>query len=289
MTRTSVIVTTYNQVRYLEMVILCLRAQTETDFEVIVADDGSTEETAIRIASLGKACPFRIKHFWQPDRGFRPGEARNGAFLLAESDWIVFLDGDMLPHRRFVASHVAAAGRDRVLFGGRVKLNWDFSERLAPENLKEPIDLLYRRHYRHCREPRYDTFHESLGDRVSGALLQRFAGFYLPLLDPALTFCRLCVKTGCNFSVSRSSFERANGFDRRFVGLSGEDGELFLRFLNAGLKPHSVLFSAVAYHLWHAENWQRRGAERARAKTLETETRHKRKTRCEEGLSGPNP
>jgi len=296
MPRASIIVNTYNKPEYLRLVLAALCVQTERDFEVIVGDDGSRPETEAMLRELqSEGLPFELKYHWQEDDGFRPGEARNGAIRLATADWLIFLDGDMVVHRRFVESHLRLAGDNRLLFGGRVKLTQAFSESITPEDiLGRGITSLYYRNYFRSREARYAPVYAKLSDRVTDTAIQWVGGTYLgtPVLFsdamarllPRSTARELCFKSGSNFSTSRASIVAVNGFDKRFSGLSGEDGELFWRLHNLGVEPRSVLFTAIGYHLWHNENWQRVGEERDRALALERETIDESKTRCADGL-----
>lgn len=296
MPRASIIIPTYNQLRPLELVFAALDRQTVTDFEVVVGDDGSTEETRSFLTGYRSRTGFPVRHVRQPDQGRRVGEARNAAIGASEGDWLIFLDGDMIVHPRFVESHLSLARPGRVLFGGRVKLAQSFSENLTAESLRSPgIETLYRKNYAVCREATYAPVTEGPGDRFGGWLVQRFGGDYRPgwnrwlnhlsQLTGRSLFQKICFKSGCNFSTSRAMVEAANGFDLRFNGLSGEDGEFFCRLYNGGAEPRSVLFSAIAYHLWHEENWERTGERREKAKAMESETRRTRKTRCRDGLA----
>lgn len=270
----SLILTTYNQPNYLEQALVALSQQTYEGFEVIIADDGSTDTTRELIDRwASSALPFSLKHFWQADDGFRVAQARNGAIGLSEGDWLIFLDGDMVVDSRFIEAHVTMAAPDRLLFGGRLKWNKDST---GPEKKYAPVT-------------------ESLGETFGGWLVQNFADQQHPTWDLVFNamasivsrhcFFSLCFKTGSNFSTSRSLIEKVNGFDTRFNGLSGEDGELFYRLLHAGAKPRSVLFSAIGRHLWHPENWQRAGEQRQKSLALARETRHMRKIRCDYGLN----
>lgn len=106
MPRASVVVATYNAPHYLRLVLASLQVQTARDFEVIVSDDGSKPETRELVTSLQKtALPYALKYHWQEDTGYRLGEARNGGVRLSEADWVIFLDGDMVVHRRFVETN----------------------------------------------------------------------------------------------------------------------------------------------------------------------------------------
>jgi len=292
--RASVIVTTYNQPRFLEILLESLRRQTVRDFEVVIGDDGSDRPTKNLIESQ-RGLPFALKHHWQPDEGFRVGEARNGAIRLSESDWLIFVDGDLALHPQFVEAHLKLSGVDRVLFGGRLKLNRDFSDGVTLQQVKEHgIEHLVGRSLSHCRERQYAPVAEGLGDIIGGKLVQNFAGKPRPFWNKALNglsllttrwlFQNICFKSGSNFSTSRSLVEKVNGFDRRFRDLSGEDGEFFWRLFHAGAAPKSVLFTAIAYHFWHPENWERIGEQRKRSLEIERETRLSKRIRCECGL-----
>ncbi len=296
MTSASLILTTYNQPRYLSLVLQSLHCQTAINFEVVIADDGSTDQTRQVIDEfLALRPPFSIKHFWQPHQGFRVGEARNGAIQMAESDWLIFVDGDMILHPRFVESHLQKAGDKRVLFGGRVKLTQAFSGKLESREIPiDGIESLLRSVFNPYRERWYASVSDGPLDALSGFLMQHCGGRYRPLKKdwmnalsivlPRSMFFRLCFKTGSNFSASKRLVEVVNGFDRHFNNLSGEDGELFWRLLHAGAQPRSVLFTAIAYHLWHKDNWERSGEKRAQALAMQQDTRLTRKVSCDEGL-----
>lgn len=301
MPRASVVVATYNQPHYLRLVLAALQVQTARDFEVIVADDGSKSDTGELVAALQKTpLPYKLKYHWQDDSGYRLGEARNGGIRLSEADWLIFIDGDMVVHRRFVEAHLRLAAEGRLLLGARVKLTEEFSRSLSVEDiLGDGITRCYYRAYRTCREKEYAPVYEKATDHLSGAFIQRFGGTYVGvpvwLSDaiaravPRSVYMRSAFKSGSNFSVSRKLLERVNGFDRRFDGLSGEDGEFFWRAYNSGARPRSVLSTAIGYHLWHREQWQRVGEERDRSLQIERETRQGRRTRAVNGLVDERP
>jgi len=295
MPRASVVVATYNQPAYLRLVLAALSVQTARDFEVIVSDDGSRPETGELVASLRKTYPYPLEYHWQADTGYRLAEARNAGIRVADSDWLIFLDGDMVVHRRFVEAHLRLARENRLLLGGRVKLTRAFSETLTVEDLTgKGITSAYYRSYFTCREKHYVPVYEKFHHRLSSMWIQRLGGTYMrgPIwLSDALaravspsTYLKVCLKMGANFSTSRKVLERVNGFDRRFDGLSGEDGEFFWRCCNAGVQPRSVALTAIGYHLWHDEQWQRVGPERETSLRIERETRDTRSVRCVHGL-----
>jgi glycosyltransferase involved in cell wall biosynthesis len=102
MVKTSVIAAFYNNLHYLKLVLAGFERQTEKEFEFIIADDGSKEEVVKEIENLSPKYSFRIKHIWHPDKGFRKNKILNQALLVSESDYLIFIDSDCVPHSSFV-------------------------------------------------------------------------------------------------------------------------------------------------------------------------------------------
>jgi len=115
----SVIVSTYNRPDALEMVLRSLAAQTCTDFEVVVADDGSREDTRLMIDRFGSQSPFKLKHVWQEDEGFRAATIRNKTVAASQGEYLVFLDGDCMVFPDFLAEHARLKEPNRFTTGNR--------------------------------------------------------------------------------------------------------------------------------------------------------------------------
>lgn len=237
--KTAVIVTTYNRPDALAAALAGFCAQDDTDFELIVADDGSTGETHRVVEDFAARAPFRVRHAWQEDRGFRAGAVRNRALALTDADYVVFTDGDCVPPAAFVRRHRALAARGAFLAGNRVLLSEAFTRRVLAERL--PIH-------------RWSTA------RWLAAWLRRDVNRALPLVtlpDGAFrtrTSARWEGVKTCNFSAWRTDLERANGFDERYAGWGLEDSDLVIRLLHAGVLNKSARFAAPVFHLWHREN-----------------------------------
>lgn len=86
----SVVVTTYNQAAYIEETLKSVLAQTYKPFEVIVVDDGSTDDTEARIASFGE----QVIYIRQKNQGV--AGSRNTGISNARGEYLAFLDGDDL-------------------------------------------------------------------------------------------------------------------------------------------------------------------------------------------------
>lgn len=99
----SVIVTTYNQSRYIEDTLRSVFNQTYPPLEVIVVDDGSTDDTPERLARVGE----KIRHIRQKNQGV--ASSRNTGVAHAQGQYVAFLDGDDLWEPEKLAVQIAAA------------------------------------------------------------------------------------------------------------------------------------------------------------------------------------
>jgi glycosyltransferase involved in cell wall biosynthesis len=238
--RIAVIVTTYNRPDALRAVLEGYAAQTDRDFELLVADDGSTADTATLVRGHAARSPLRIEHVWQEDRGFRAAAIRNRAAAHTNADYLIFTDGDCVPPRAFVARHRRLAEPGRYVAGNRILLPQAFTERVLAERI--PI-------------------HAWGALRWLAAWARRDANRLLPLLtfSPNAIFRRAQpqrwygVKT-CNLGLWRDDLLRVNGLDETYEGWGLEDSDLVIRLQHAGVLHKSGRFFAPVFHLWHAEN-----------------------------------
>jgi glycosyltransferase involved in cell wall biosynthesis len=247
--RASVIVTTYNRPDALAAVLDGYAAQSDHDFELIVADDGSTEDTRRLVEGYARRAPFPLRHVWQEDRGFRAAAIRNRALAASGADYVIFTDGDCVPSRHFVATHCRLAEPGRFLSGNRVLLSPRLTERVLRERL--PI----------CQWGGWEWVR---------LWLTRDAKRIWPLLIlPDGAFRKLRprrwygVKT-CNLSAWRSDLRTVNGLDETYTGWGLEDSDLVIRLLHAGVRNKSARFAAPVFHLWHRESGRDRLAENQR-------------------------
>lgn len=120
MLQASVVVPTYNSG---EMIIHCLRSllnQTAapSSYEIVVVDDGSTDETPEIIKGFSQEAPCLLKYIRQENAG--RARARNAGILAARGRIIIFLDSDMIVRREFVAAHLSAHNRQGLIVHGPV-------------------------------------------------------------------------------------------------------------------------------------------------------------------------
>lgn len=237
--RVSVIVSTYNNPRALDLVLLALTRQSRTPEEVWVADDGSTEETAALVRSYEAQFEGRLHYVWQSDSGWnRRVRIANEAVRRSSGDYLINIDGDSIPHSRWVADHVHSAQENTVLCGRRLKLGPELSEAITRDWITsgrlESIRFLVRARRAHQVE------RWLLGFRLPEFFLRPWQGRPRRLM-------------GVNFSMPREVFEALNGWEEDNPTGRRDDAELEFRILRAGFVRFPMLHRALAYHLHHNE------------------------------------
>jgi len=233
----SVIVATYNRPDALDAVLRSLAAQSDTNFEVLVADDGSRPDTAAVVESWNSRLR-RLAHVWQPDDGFRLAEIRNRAIVAATGEYCIFLDGDCLARPGFVAAHRALAQRGCFVTGNRVLLSRDLSERILRERLTAE---------------RWST-PKWVGQWAGGKINRLLPLFWLPLGPLRHAYARQWRGArGANFAVWRSDLVAIDGFDADFTGWGREDSDLFVRLIRSGVRRKDGRWATGVLHLWHRE------------------------------------
>ena len=136
MVKTSVIAAFYNNIHYLKLVLAGFERQTEKDFEIIIADDGSKEDVIKEIESIASNYSFRIKHIWHPDKGFRKNKILNQAILASSSDYLIFIDSDCVPHSKFVEEHLNEKLENTVCHWKKSKPFQKITNLLTEENIR---------------------------------------------------------------------------------------------------------------------------------------------------------
>ena len=135
----SVIISTYNKPHFLEKVLTGYCFQTFNDFEIIIADDGSSNETKEMITKFEQLIPQKIYHVWHEDNGFRKCKILNTAIMKSSNDYLVFSDGDCIPDSHFLETHSRLAQKGYFLSGGHFPITEKVSNLLAKEDIKSQI------------------------------------------------------------------------------------------------------------------------------------------------------
>ena len=259
----ALIINTYNQPAHLARVLRSLSQQTSPPNEVLVADDGSGEETRQVFSQWASASFIRAEQVRQEHQGFRRARILNEAILRAQSRYLVFLDGDTIPHPEFIADHRRLAKERAFIQGHRALIKERgaafFGSNNFPEDRRRAIWQCQIEGWKHVfRWPR-------------------------PLIRARNDLRGI---RGCNLGIWREHLLRANGYNEAFVGWGREDSELATRLMNAGVQRLDVRGWALCFHLWHPP------VERTNLQMndeLLAKPKRSTATRCELGLDGHLP
>lgn len=263
----SVLVSTYNQPRYLELVLHGYAAQTVRDFELIVVDDGSTADTGALVHRFAESAPFPVRHYWQPDEGFQKCRAMNRAVAMAAADYLVLTDGDCIPRADFLDWHLRLRRPDRFLTGGYAKLPLGLSQRLQVDDVTSGRATDYAWLAQNGLERH--TLKLRLRSERWRALLNAVTPVK-PLLH------------GHNASLWKEHMLRVNGYDER-MQYGEEDLELGDRLAHAGIRGRTIRYSAICVHLEHGRGYVT-AEMRQRNRAIRAATRARRATWTAHGI-----
>jgi len=265
----SVILATYNQPVKLAAALYSLSQQSETNFEIIVADDGSLDDTRALIDAFRVSSGLQVTHVWQEDEGFRKARILNASIRSARSEKLVFMDGDTFAHRDFVRDHIVALNNSDVFLGRRVMLGPVPSAWVEANPARLGSIVFWLRAFASTFSRVHPTRHLNRGLRLP------------PWLRRLLRYDCVPDLIGCNFSATRAALERVNGFDEAHIGYGNEDGDLYIRLRNSGARIKGSKCYAVQWHLWHPERSFQEGAENFYNERLKND---RSSVRCKNGL-----
>ena len=232
----SVIISTYNQPEWLELVLYSYDLQTERDFEIIVADDGSDERTKQLIANFSAHTELKVTHVWHSDNGFQKTKILNKAIVAANSQYLIFTDGDCVARKDFVKTHLYLRRKRCALSGGYFKLTKDVSNRVSKEiiSLQKCFDKYWLIEQ---GQPKSFKLNKLTKSKNKAKILNR-------ITTTKATF------DGLNVSCFKADILAVNGFDER-MQYGAEDREVGERMMHNGIKFLQVRYSAICVHLHH--------------------------------------
>jgi glycosyltransferase involved in cell wall biosynthesis len=255
----SLVVSTYNRPEVLVKCLAGFALQRRPPDEILIADDGSAEPTRDLIQSWAKSLSFPVKHIWHEDKGFRKTTILNNSILAAAGDYLVFTDGDCVPHPKFIADHLALAEKGFWVQGRRCFVREEFV-------------------------PGFDA------GKIPGwswMLTGKITGATKGIRWPVPIICRDTKQRGiigCNMAFWRDDLVAVNGFDEDYSGWGvGEDSDIGTRLYNLGRQRKFVYGRAITFHLNHPQ--LPRGHHAASLARL-AETIATKKIACEHGLHG---
>jgi len=240
----SLIFTTYNSPLWLQKVLWGVLQQQHRRFEIIIADDGSTDATRHLIDSMKpefERANIPLKHVWQSDKGFRKCRILNKAIIQSRHDYIVFTDGDCILRKDFLTEHVANAEKGHYLSGTYFKLPMSISQIISKDDIVS--QRCFSRQWLQSQGLQKNRGRLKLTQQPA---LARWANRWTP------TACNL---KGANASAWKSDILAVGGMDERLHS-GGQDRELGIRLQNKGNKAKHVRYNAVCLHLDHGRAYR---------------------------------
>lgn len=236
----SIILSTYNQPSWLEKALQGYEFQTFKDFEILIADDGSKDETRLLIENYKKKSKLKIKHIWHEDNGFQKTIILNKSIISSKSDYLLFSDGDCIPRSDFVEKHISQKEEKYFLSGGYFKLPMSISEIISLDDIKNQncFDINWlKKNGLNSSIKNYKLTARGCTEKLLNRLTPTKATW-----------------NGHNSSGWKKDILNVNGFDER-MQYGGEDRELGERMLNLGIRSKQLRYSAVCIHLDHARGY----------------------------------
>lgn len=202
--------------------------------EVVVADDGSGPETARVTEEVLGPSGLRWRHVRHGDHGIRQARIKNLGVRNSESDYLVFVDHDVVLHPDFVADHLFMAREGTFLQGKRSFLPEAYTSAVL-KNRRFDIPSPLMAPLMAGMENRKNAFRF----RAVSRMMARPKGFQVHL-------------RGCNLSMFRKDFLLVDGYDEVFDQCWGrEDSDICYRLFHSGFRIRNLWFSALQFHLYH--------------------------------------
>jgi glycosyltransferase involved in cell wall biosynthesis len=227
---TSLIIATYNWPEALRRCLNSVSRQKVLPSEVIIADDGSGQETRTLIEQIRPDFPVPVIHVWQEDLGFRKAQILNKAVKACTAEYIIQIDGDVILHRDFISDHHLAAEYGAFVRGSRARLTPSATDKV----LNDPQQRLHL---------------------LSKGILNKLNAIHLPGLSFIAHRKKMCSRSvrGSNLAFWKRDFILTNGYNNELQGWGHEDEELAARFINNRIIKKIVKLSAIQFHLHHIE------------------------------------
>lgn len=233
----SVLLATYNWPEALSLCLQALKEQSNQNFEIIICDDGSKEETKTLIEKFQNNFPVPIKHLWQEDQGFRKTLILNQGIQQSQGDYLVFLDGDCIPQRDFIEQHARLSQKNHLVTGSRI---------LSTEKLTKNL----------CASGQWS--HQKLMSNIFTWGIQGQLNKWLPIFIKLPNFFGRIYKEfewrrikGCNMACWKADAVAIGGFDESFTGWGHEDADFVFRLQKHGVIRKSGAWATEVIHLWH--------------------------------------
>lgn len=259
--RISVIVPVYNRIENLKHLIYSLKRQTIQIDELIISDDGSSVDVKSFIEKETKDAQFSVKYIWQEDLGFRLSRARNNGARIAEGDFFVFVDQDVILPFDFIKKLKA-----------EIQENYFYPFKIYWMNEKERMDF-NTKEFEYSRLILRECELKKIKKRTIASRIKNIK-YYLGLEDRGSNI------VGAAFGVFKKDYIRVNGSDEEYKSWGKEDDDLSWRLYKSGAKSKHLFFKYPIIHLWHSFDLNKKGDMNEKLFNLKKEKLNKNNFRC---------
>jgi glycosyltransferase involved in cell wall biosynthesis len=230
----SLLISTYNWPAALQ---LCLKSVLQQSFlpaEIIIADDGSKEDTKEVIDEFKNSTSIPVIHVWHPDEGFQLAKIRNRAIVKATQPYIIQIDGDLILHKHFIKDHLNIKEKGFFVSGSRVLLSKETSEALLKNN---SIDV-----------SRHNVGEKNSFNKWRSGILRKFLSTRYKTSGRNKFYVK-----GCNMAFWKDDLIKVNGYNEIFTGWGREDSEIAIRLFNTGIQKKFLKMGGITFHIFHKE------------------------------------
>jgi len=239
--KVALLISTYNWVDALDLVLQAVLQQVQLPDEILIADDGSTSQTLALIETYRKKISIPIHYYWHEDKGFRKSRILNKAIAASTADYIIQIDGDCIAHPYFIRDHIEMMQENVFLYGSRVNiperaLNTVLKQRVSQFSFYSPLIKKRTRNLRFPLLRNQYSAKEGFSNKVRG----------------------------CNISYWKANMVAVNGYNEDMEGWGREDSELIIRMLNNGIQGKRLKFGGIVYHIYHPEKSKEHLAENSK-------------------------
>lgn len=241
----TVIVSVYKNTKALNIVLKSLLNQTILPDEIIISEDGNSEVMK-EFISQQSIDNINLKHLTCEDVGWRKNVALNKSIIESSGEYLVFIDGDVVPHKRFIEGHLYWSRDKRVCAGKRVEIGKNVSEDILNEKISiEKLSSNYLLWIKRLHDDKVRHYEDGIYIKPNGLFFKH-----------VVSKKHISYIIGCNFSCFKKDIKSINGFDEDYMLPSvGEDVDINWRFRASGIEVVSVRNIANVYHLWHKKGF----------------------------------
>ncbi|MCF6268096.1 MAG: glycosyltransferase [Melioribacteraceae bacterium] len=233
MINTSLIITVFNRSHLIRKALLSLQNQSVKPDELILSDDGSTEDIVAAISDIVQSFDFPVKFVQQENKGFRLAKCRNNGVRNSNGNLLIFLDQDLIHTKNVIDTFIKSYKKSIFISGVPIWLSKEKSalitdDKIINNNFLELISDSERRYIdKHYRKNKFYYYMHKLN------LVNK----------PPL-------RGGC-CAIDKEDFVAINGYDEKYIGWGSEDDDMGHRlysFGRAGVNPFRKEYTLHLYH-----------------------------------------